>query len=236
VSDTIIALWDYVVSEVISDFVPPQSLEEQWDIPGLEVSLNSEFNIKLPVGKWLEEDDDLQEDSMRERIIHEIKEEYKRKETQIGDDIRIFEKQIMLQILDNMWKEHLAAMDYLRQGIHLRAYAQKQPKQEYKREAFELFEELLHNVKFEVIRFLARVQFQPSEDIEAMERKRREAEAKTSLNFQKSNTSSLESPATAPEGGTQQSPFIRREKKVGRNEPCPCGSGKKYKACHGKLS
>jgi len=236
VSETIAALWDDVISEVISGFVPPQSLEEQWDIPGLEVALSTEFNIKLPIAKWLEEDDDMHEASMRERIIHEIKEEYKRKEALIGEDIRIFEKQIMLQILDTMWKEHLAAMDYLRQGIHLRAYAQKQPKQEYKREAFELFEELLHNVKFEVVKFLARVQFQPSEDIEAMERKRREAEAKTSMSFQKGSADPLAEPEAAPEGGTPQSPFIRREKKVGRNEPCPCGSGKKYKSCHGKLS
>ena len=241
VSETITALWDDVISEVISGFVPPQSLEEQWDIPGLEVSLNTEFNIKLPVARWLEEDDDMHEESMRDRIIYEVKEEYRKKEEQIGDDIRIFEKQIMLQILDNMWKEHLAAMDYLRQGIHLRAYAQKQPKQEYKRESFELFEELLHNVKFEVIRFLARVQFQPSDDIEAIERKRRDAEAKTSMNFQKSSADVMgSSDPVASDGGeqsgTQQSPFIRREKKVGRNEPCPCGSGKKYKSCHGKLS
>ena len=178
---------------------------------------------------------------MRDRIVYEIKEDYRKKEEQIGDDIRIFEKQIMLQILDTQWKEHLAAMDYLRQGINLRAYAQKQPKQEYKRESFELFEELLHNVKFEVIRFLARVQFQPSDDVEAMERKRREAEAKTSMNFQKSDAGAMDSPgstqgAGSQQEGTSQAPFIRQEKKVGRNEPCPCGSGKKYKSCHGKLS
>lgn len=178
---------------------------------------------------------------MIDRIVYEIKEDYRKKEEQIGDDIRIFEKQIMLQILDTQWKEHLAAMDYLRQGINLRAYAQKQPKQEYKRESFELFEELLHNVKFEVIRFLARVQFQPSDDIEAIERKRREAEAKTSMNFQKSDAGAMDSPESSQgvgpqQGGTAQAPFIRQEKKVGRNEPCPCGSGKKYKSCHGKLS
>ena len=241
VSETINALWDDVISEVISGYVPPQSLEEQWDIPGLEASLNTEFNIKLPISKWLQEDDDMHEESMRDRIVYEIKEDYRKKEEQIGDDIRIFEKQIMLQILDTQWKEHLAAMDYLRQGINLRAYAQKQPNQEYKRESFELFEELLHNVKFEVIRFLARVQFQPSDDVEAMERKRREAEAKTSMNFQKSDAGAMDSPGSTQgtgsrQEGTSQAPFIRQEKKVGRNEPCPCGSGKKYKSCHGKLS
>lgn len=124
-------------------------------------------------------------------------------------------------------------MDYLRQGIHLRAYAQKQPKQEYKREAFELFEELLNNVKVEVIRFLSRVQFQPAEDVEEMDRRRREAAARSQLNFLKDNSSSMGEDAELPAAKT---PFVRRERKIGRNEPCPCGSGKKYKTCHGKLN
>jgi preprotein translocase subunit SecA len=151
----------------------------------------------------------------------------------------MFEKRIMLDIVDSLWKEHLAAMDYLRQGIHLRAYAQKQPKQEYKREAFELFEDLLNNVKLEVIRFLSRVQFQASEDVEEMDRKRREAAAKSKLNFQKDNSGSMGGPVSEPEksdSGGSQTPFVRRDRKVGRNEPCPCGSGKKYKTCHGNLA
>ena len=235
VSGTIDALWDEVVSEVIDGFIASQSLEEQWDIPGLEQALQTEFNIRLAVKQWLDEDDSLHEDSLRARIIEAVRANYRLKEEAVGADIRLFEKQIMLQILDNLWKEHLAAMDYLRQGIHLRAYAQKQPKQEYKREAFELFEELLHNVKFEVIRFLARVEFQPADDVANMERRRREEEAKNTLNFQKESSAGLAASEEAAIPAEPQAPFIRQEKKVGRNEPCPCGSGKKYKSCHGSL-
>jgi preprotein translocase subunit SecA len=236
VSETINALWDDVINEVVDGSVPPQSLAEQWDVTGLEQSLQTEFNLRLPVQQWLDEDDNLHEESLRAKITDAVREGYRVKEEAIGSDIRLFEKQIMLQILDTLWKEHLASMDYLRQGIHLRAYAQKQPKQEYKREAFELFEELLHNVKLEVIRFLARVEFQPSEDVQSIERKRREEEAKNTLKFQKESSSAMggDEPIAAPEEA--QTPFIRREKKVGRNEPCPCGSGKKYKSCHGTLS
>ncbi|MFT7133030.1 MAG: preprotein translocase subunit SecA [Cyclobacteriaceae bacterium] len=236
VSETINALWDDVINEVVDGSVPPQSLAEQWDVTGLEQSLQTEFNLRLPVQQWLDEDDNLHEESLRAKITDAVREGYRVKEEAIGSDIRLFEKQIMLQILDTLWKEHLASMDYLRQGIHLRAYAQKQPKQEYKREAFELFEELLHNVKLEVIRFLARVEFQPSEDVQSIERKRREEDAKNTLKFQKESSSAMggDEPIAAPEEA--QTPFIRREKKVGRNEPCPCGSGKKYKSCHGTLS
>ncbi len=234
VSETINALWDDVINQVIDGFIPPQSLEEQWDIAGLEQSLRTEFNAVLPVQKWLDEDDMLHEESLREKIVAEIRAAYAEKERQIGPDIRLFEKRIMLDILDTLWKEHLAAMDYLRQGIHLRAYAQKQPKQEYKREAFELFEELLNNVKFEVIRFLSRVEFQPAEDVEELERRRREAEARTRMNFQKESGGGMGGEGATPAPAVN-APFVRREKKVGRNEPCPCGSGKKYKACHGKL-
>jgi preprotein translocase subunit SecA len=236
VSETINALWDDVVNEVIDGFVPPQSLEEQWDVSGLEQSLQTEFNLRLPLQQWLDEDDNLHEESLRAKIGSAIRDSYRVKEEAMGADIRLFEKQIMLQILDSLWKEHLASMDYLRQGIHLRAYAQKQPKQEYKREAFELFEELLRNVKLEVIRFLARVEFQPSEDVQSIERKRREEDARNTLNFHKESSSSLggDEPVTAPK--EVQAPFIRREKKVGRNELCPCGSGKKFKSCHGTLA
>jgi preprotein translocase subunit SecA len=234
VSETIEAIWEDVVNQVIDGFVPPQSLEEQWDVSGLEQALHTEFGSTQPVQKWLDQEDDLHEESLRERIVASVRAEYDGKCEEFGDGIRIFEKQIMLQILDSLWKEHLAAMDYLRQGIHLRAYAQKQPKQEYKREAFELFEELLESVKFEVIKFLARVQFQSSEDVDAIERRRKEEEARNKVNFQKAEAQSLggESAGSQP---APSAPFKRQEKKVGRNEPCPCGSGKKYKACHGKL-
>ena len=234
ISETIEVLWEDVVNQVVDGFIPPQSLEEQWDVPGLEQALHTEFGASFAIQTWLEEDDNLHEESLREKISGDIRELYAEKERALGPDIRIFEKRIMLDIVDTLWKEHLAAMDYLRQGIHLRAYAQKQPKQEYKREAFELFEELLNNMKFEVVRFLSRVQFQPSEDIEEMDRRRREAEAKNKLNFQKDTGSGIDEPNTQSE--EQQAPFVRRERKVGRNEACPCGSGKKYKACHGKLT
>ena len=235
VSETIDALWGDVVNQVITGMIPPQSLEEQWDIAGLEQALNTEFGVKLPVQQWLDEDEELHEESLRERIVDAVKGEYKAKCEGMGDGIKLFEKQIMLQILDTLWKEHLAAMDYLRQGIHLRAYAQKQPKQEYKREAFELFEELLENVKFEVIKFLARVQFQAAEDLTSIEQRRREEEAKNRLQFEKADVNAAPEEPQAPPPPASE-PFVRREKKVGRNEPCPCGSGKKYKACHGKLA
>jgi preprotein translocase subunit SecA len=239
ISGTVEALWDDVVNQVVDGFIPPHSLEEQWDVVGLEQALQTEFGSKQSVQQWLDDEDDLHEEPLRERIVANIRAEYDEKCKEFGEGIRIFEKQIMLQILDNLWKEHLAAMDYLRQGIHLRAYAQKQPKQEYKREAFELFEELLSNVKFEVIKFLARVQFQSTEDMQAIEQRRREEEARKKVNFQKADAQSLNG-GSGEESGQQAAapatPFVRQEKKVGRNEPCPCGSGKKYKACHGKLS
>ena len=233
ISETINVLWGNVVNQIIDDFVPPQSLEEQWDISGLEQACHTEFNAKLPIQKWLDTDEQLQEDSLREKIVVEIREDYAAKEASIGPDIRLFEKRIMLDILDSLWKEHLAAMDYLRQGIGLRAYAQKQPKNEYKREAFELFEQLLNNVQCEAIRFLSRVQFKNNEDPEALEKKRREQEARAQLNFEKPT---VDGSANLEAGEDMKTPFVRREKKVGRNEPCPCGSGKKFKACHGKVS
>ena len=245
VSDTIDVLWDEVLNEIADTFVPPQSLYEQWDIPGLEQALSSEVGVQLPIARWLDEDDELHEETLRERIVEQVKAQYAEKEAAIGPDIRVIEKQIMLQILDNLWKEHLAAMDHLRQGIHLRAYAQKQPKQEYKREAFQLFEELLSNVKHEVIRVLARFTVQAQEDLETMERKRREAEAQARMTYQKAAAGALDDPGMSPQGAPQgqpganasqpATPFKRRERKIGRNEPCPCGSGKKYKACHGAL-
>lgn len=231
VSETINALWDDVVNQVIDGYVPPGSLEEQWDIAGLEQACLTEFNVSLAVQQWLEDDDALHEETLRERILLEIKNAYALKEDIVGKDLRLFEKHIMLQIVDNLWKEHLSAMDYLKQGIGLRAYAQKQPKQEYKREAFELFEELLHNIKFEVIRFLSRVEFKEQEDAASLQRARRDAEAKKRLSYLQESDSPMQEEAES----SPKTPFIRTEKKVGRNEPCSCGSGKKYKNCHGKL-
>ena len=240
ISETVDALWDDVVNEVISGFLPPQSLEEQWDIPGLEQALQTEFNERLPVQQWLDEDDELHEETLREKVVEAVRSSYTEKAASIGQGARTFEKQIMLQIVDSLWKEHLAAMDYLRQGIALRAYAQKQPKQEYKRESFELFEELLNNIKLEFVRFLSRVEFKSSEDVEEMESRRRHEEAKNKLNLQKASVTSLSGGESAPESALAapkpQTPFIREARKVGRNEPCPCGSGKKFKQCCGKLA
>jgi preprotein translocase subunit SecA len=248
ISETIEGLREEMVHDLVSQYIPPQSLEEQWDLEGLQQALLTEFATDQPVGKWLAEDDELEEEKLRERILKQIEEEYAAKElewTQVGVDMRVIEKQIMLQILDQRWKEHLATMDHLRQGIHLRAYAQKQPKQEYKREAFELFQELLYNIKLDVVRMLSRIQMERPEDVEAQERKRRAEEA-ARMNFQHAEASVLGGRGAEGEGGGpgsagQEEParvetFVREERKVGRNEPCPCGSGKKYKQCHGKVA
>ena len=249
-SDTIRSIRDEVVEGLISDYVPPQSIDDQWDIPGLEQALATEFDSAQPVSQWLAEDDELNEDTLRERVRRQIVEEYERKEQEWvgqGVDMRSVEKQIMLSILDQKWKEHLALMDHLRQGIHLRAYAQKQPKQEYKREAFILFQELLANIKRDVVRLLCRVRLEPEQDLAELERRRREEQAQR-MRFQHAGASALGAPAAVDGDGDGAGPagpasaasverkpatFVRGERKVGRNEKCPCGSGKKYKHCCG---
>lgn len=236
ISDTITVIRDDVVNEVISDYVPPQSLEEQWDIPGLEEKLTAEFGLQLPVGKWLEEDQDLHEESLREKIAESVATDYGLKLHEVGPDMRKIEKHIMLQVLDTLWKEHLATMDHLRQGIHLRAYAQKNPKQEYKRESFALFEALLENLKHEVIRVLSHVQVQREDEAELIEQQRREQQAREQMNFQHASASAMDSEPEPELSPQQQQPYHREARKVGRNEPCPCGSGQKYKQCHGKIS
>lgn len=235
ISHIVDALWDDVIDEVIDGYIPRQSLEEQWDVPGLESACQTEFNVKLPVQRWLDEDSSLFEDTLRQRIVEDIRAEYVKKEALVGSQLRIFEKRIMLDILDGLWKEHLAAMDYLRQGIHLRAYAQKKPKDEYKREAFDLFDNLLRSIRFDVIRFLSRVQFQTEEDAEALELRRREEASKVQRSYQKDGSPGMDGAAPKVPLDELREPFVRQDKKVGRNEPCPCGSGKKYKSCHGKL-
>lgn len=236
ISETIENIREDVISDLVSEYVPPQSIEEQWDIAGLEKRLASEFASQLPLQQWLEEDNALNEDSLREKITTDIVATYQAKADEIGPEIRRFEKHIMLQVLDNLWKEHLATMDHLRQGIGLRAYAQKNPKQEYKREAFELFQSMLDNLKHDVIRFLCNVQIQRDDEVEALEQQRREESQKQQMEFTHAATSSIESEPEEEVGEAAAAPFVRSEKKVGRNEPCPCGSGKKYKQCHGKLN
>ena len=242
-SETIRAIRDEVVEDVISDYVPPQSIDDQWDIEGLEQALATEFDSKQPVAQWLAEDDELNEETLRDRIREQLVGEYEAKEgewVEQGVDMRSVEKQIMLSILDQKWKEHLAVMDHLRQGIHLRAYAQKQPKQEYKREAFILFQDLLANIKRDVVRLLSRVRIEPERDLEEVERRRREELAQR-MRFQHAGASALgNAPAAdgdgASSGAAKPETFVRGQRKVGRNERCPCGSGKKYKHCCGKAA
>ncbi|MCI2963714.1 MULTISPECIES: preprotein translocase subunit SecA [Shewanella] len=237
IEDTIQNIQDDVIGAVIDQYIPPQSVEELWDIPGLEQRLHQEFMLKLPIQEWLDKEDDLHEESLRERIITAWGDAYKAKEEMVGAQVlRQFEKAVMLQTLDGLWKEHLAAMDHLRQGIHLRGYAQKNPKQEYKRESFELFQQLLNTLKHDVISVLSKVQVQAQSDVEEMEARRREEDAKIQRDYQHAAAESLVGSSDEHEAVTAQAPMIRDGEKVGRNDPCPCGSGRKYKQCHGKLS
>lgn len=231
-----------VVDGVIDAYIPPQSLEEQWDVPGLEQQLKTEFNLELPVQEWLDTEEKLYEEKIRERILEAVATSYQEKVDIVGQEAMTrFEKQVMLQVLDNLWKEHLATMDYLRQGIHLRGYGQKNPKQEYKRESFGLFEELLSNIKHETIKILSHVKVRQEQEVEEMEaRRRQEAEALAArAQYQHEQASALPDNEAAPSNeqvSQSDQPFVRSEKKQGRNEPCACGSGKKYKHCCGKLS
>ena len=237
IEETITAIRHDVVNDAIDGYIPPMSVEEQWDIPGLEKQLEAEFGLALPIAQWLDEDDALHEETLRERIVASVQTAYDEKAATIGPGMRQLEKQIMLQVLDTLWKEHLQVMDQLRQGIHLRAYANKNPKQEYKRESFALFESLLQRLKYEVVRFLSNVQVQRSDEAAAMEQQRREAAAKQKMAFEHADAGSAVAEAdeaAAPPAAPQ--PMTRTQPKVGRNDPCPCGSGKKYKQCHGALS
>lgn len=222
ISETIKVIREDVFNQVIDQYIPPQSLEEQWNIPDLETRLRQDFALDLPIQQWLEEDNQLHEDTLRERIIQSAVEEYQRKEDLVGaETLRSFEKNVMLQVLDELWKEHLSAMDHLRRGIHLRGYAQKDPKQEYKKESFQMFTNMLDTLKLSVITALSRVQVRFREEVEEAEKARREAAARQMANMQ----------YNTDENANEQTP--QPNQKIGRNEPCPCGSGKKYKHCHG---
>ena len=231
ISDSIDAIRFDVVNNIINTYVPPQSIEEQWDLPGLEEAIEGDFGIQCDVRTWLKEDSTLHEESLREKILDGIVHSYSDKEKEFGaETVRQIEKHVMLQVLDTQWKEHLAMMDQLRQGIHLRGYAQKNPKQEYKRESFEMFTEMLERIKHEVVTVLSRVQIRNDEELEAIDAQRRQSSG--DIEYQHEDASAMGS----TESEEEHTPFVRDERKVGRNEPCPCGSGKKYKQCHGKLS
>jgi preprotein translocase subunit SecA len=236
ISDLIVDIRADVVAQFINTYIPHESIEEQWDIEGLEEGLRTEFMLDLPVAKWLEEEDDLHEDPLRERILQAMIDSIALKEELIGAEMmRRVEKGVMLEVLDSLWKEHLAAMDYLRKGIGLRGYAQKNPKQEYKRESFELFTDLLDRVKYDVVARLSLMQIREEPDISEFEH-----HEQPEMEFQHDDVNSLGDDGSTTEEEHEHDdkaqPFVRDGQKIGRNQPCPCGSGKKYKQCCGKLS
>jgi preprotein translocase subunit SecA len=231
VSDTIASMRTEVLNDLIGDYLPAGSVEEQWDVKGLEKGLDGEFQLKLPLRDWLDKEPDLHEETLRSRIFEAAAEHYQAKVDMVGSEVmQQYERAVMLHTLDQHWREHLAALDHLRQGIHLRGYAQKNPKQEYKREAFELFASMLTRIKRDVTRLLMNVQIRSEEQVEAVE-----AAAPAAKNVQYHHSDYEEALADADEPQAKQ-PFVRQGGKVGRNDPCPCGSGKKYKHCHGRLS
>jgi preprotein translocase subunit SecA len=224
-----------VINGLIGDFVPAQRFDEEWDVAGLQQVLKSEFGVEFDLVGLLDSDETMNEEKLSSYIAGKIDRQYDKKVDEIGEPImRQFEKVVMLTQLDTHWKGHLAALDYLRQGIHLRGYAQKNPKQEYKREAFEMFGMMLDQVKREVVGILSRAELRTEEDVESVEAQRR-----SDQNLQTRHApadSVLIGPAANPDNlAGPPTPFVRPERKVGRNEPCPCGSGKKYKQCHGRI-
>jgi preprotein translocase subunit SecA len=239
IGETIADFRREVLDNTINAHIAPQSLPEQWDIAGLEEALFSSFNLRLPVQQWLDEDDKLYEETLRARILDELISAYNEKENEASAEaLRTFEKQILLRVLDDLWKDHLSTMDHLRHGIHLRGYAQKNPKQEYKRESFTLFQELLDSIKRDTIRVLSHVQVRREDPAEEEARLRREAQALAErMQFQHAEASALMAEVADEEGDVAVAAApVRTEPKIGRNEPCPCGSGKKYKHCHGQVS
>ncbi|ARO86425.1 preprotein translocase subunit SecA [Nitrosospira lacus] len=239
ISETVTAMRGDVLGGLIALYVPPQSVEEQWDIPGLEKALAAEYQLQLPLREWLEKEPDLHEESLHQRITGIAQEHYSAKVDQVGVNVmHQYERAVMLQSLDTHWREHLAALDHLRQGIHLRGYAQKNPKQEYKREAFELFTSMLEEIKTEVTRVLMTVQIRSEQQVEAVAETQ---QAPVNVQYHHAAYEEALDEAGDHEGRDEQrlekhQPFVRQGGKVGRNDPCPCGSGKKYKQCHGKLS
>ena len=232
ISDTIRSMREGTVHALISQHIPPGSVEEQWDAPGLEKTLAGEFGLRLPLQEWLKQEENLDEEHLHARIVEAANVFYEEKFSSVeAQRVRDYERAIMLNFLDSHWREHLSALDHLRQGIHLRGYAQKNPKQEYKREAFELFSLMLDTVRTEVTRQLMLVQIQRAEEVEAVVERQEKAELRNVQYHQNEDPDEALEKANAE---VKVQPFVRGQK-VGRNDPCPCGSGKKYKQCHGKL-
>ncbi|AGY92478.1 hypothetical protein SPICUR_07590 [Spiribacter curvatus] len=245
ISGTIVDMQNDVLAELLDTHMPPGTIDDQWDIPALEEALQAQFGVSVPVGQWLEEEDELDREGVLERLQQAVVDCYTEKEEQvtaIGVNMREVEKSFLLQVLDNQWKEHLAAMDFMRQGIGLRGMAQRNPKQEFKKEAFAMFQEMLDGIKRETIRILFNVNVRSPEDAQAAEAQR-DAERARAMQFEHAQANALQSHEGAgasassadAEADDERQPFVRGERKVGRNEPCPCGSGKKYKHCHGRL-
>ena len=243
IDDIIAAIRSDVLNDVITQFIPPKTMEEQWDVQGLEHHLHQEFHLNLPLVQMFEQDRTLNEVKLRELIVKQAEQQALEKEQAISAEVmRHFEKSVMLQVLDNSWKEHLAAMDQLRQGIHFRGYAQKDPKQEYKRESFQMFSSLLNHIKEEVVTILTRVQVSREEDVQAIDEQRQMPQ---DMHFEHAEAHSVFEADLEPEPAAEpvlieqesqpEQPFVRNTDKVGRNDPCPCGAGKKYKQCHGQI-
>ena len=236
VSTTIVSMRATVVDNTISIYIVPGSIDEQWNIAGLSSALKEEFGLDVDIASWLQEDEDLHEETLRERIVTEIQNQANAKESMTGAELmRHFEKAITLQTLDSQWKEHLAQMDYLRQGINLRGYAQKDPKQEFKREAFNMFTSMLERIKHDVVSLIARVELRAEEDVKAVEERRRQT-GDIELQHDQVDAMTGEAEGRNQNIKEQSQPIEREGQKVGRNEPCPCGSGKKFKQCHGALN
>jgi len=231
ISDTIAAMREGVLAEMVAEYIPPGSMEEQWDAPGLEKALAADFQLHLPVAQWLEQDKQLDESGVRAKVAEAAQQHYQAKVDQVGGEVMHgYERIVMLQSLDQHWREHLAALDHLRQGIHLRGYAQKNPKQEYKREAFELFSAMLEAIKREVTQVLLNVQIRSEADVAAAEA----PHAPENVQYHHADYDEALGASDKPEA--EHKPFVRSGEKIGRNDPCPCGSGKKYKQCHGRLN
>jgi preprotein translocase subunit SecA len=248
VADAVAGIRHEVVNTIIDRFVPPKSPQELWDIEGLNQAIERDFAVRIDAKSFLDADENMAEDGLRQKIFEEVDRAYEAKVQQYGVElVRPIEKSIMLHQLDQHWREHLAAMDYLRQGIHLRSYAQKNPKQEYKREAFELFTAMLDRIKHDTVSVLSRMQLRTQAEIDAEEEERQRRLARA-MQFQHAAPEQITAPAPAPQGPVAEpqqqqqrsaepvAQFVRENRKVGRNEPCPCGSGKKYKHCHGALA
>jgi len=233
ISEDISVMRKDIVQGILDTYIPPESMEEMWDIKGLTEAIEHEFSLQLDIRGWLDEDNSLYEENLKDRVTRAIEDHLAEREKSVPPDLmRRVERDFMLDVLDRHWKEHLLALDHLRQGIGLRSYAAKNPKQEYKREAFVMFGEMLENIKRDIVSILSKVQVRAEQDMQAVKR----SEPEQKMQFSHPSAPSALSGNPGQEEAEIKKPYVREQKKVGRNEPCPCGSGKKYKHCHGRLN